>query len=120
MRTYLNMCTNDSEGEVLIAENLQRFSRPVLQNFDVQGKTNVVRQQKLLESGKFVGTGLAFDSNSCCPDSLLQVMAAKGMVPHDLLTNINARKGACAACRSHLKTIRTRSCILEFVMQQVR
>ena len=74
----------------------------MLQNVDLQHKSDSVRRQELEGLGKRVGRGLVHGQNDCCSDSLLQLLAHYGYVLGDLKANALARQHACSACRAHL------------------
>ena len=57
-------------------------------------------------TGKQIGLGRVYDENACLADSLLQVLAAKSILPKELLqdspSDIQRRRLACSSARQSL------------------
>jgi hypothetical protein len=104
--SVLNESTDDAELETAAGEYAQRFSRLVLQNSDVLGRSDRLRKNELAAQGKIIGVGLVHGHNECCADSLLQGMAWQGFVPREVGGRgpeaVRLRREACAACRGFL------------------
>lgn len=73
----------DAEEALLIAHDaamckdialdcLHSFSRIVLDNIEIEGKTDEERIQELCDDSLSIGEGALFDCNACCADALLQ------------------------------------------------
>ena len=102
----LDQSMDDAQLEAAAGDYVQRFSRLVLQNSDVPGRSDRLRKSELVEQGKIIGVGLVHGNNECCADSLLQGMARQGFVPVEVGGNgreaLCARREACVACRAFL------------------
>ena len=92
---------NDEIKAGIAAEYVQRFGRLVLQNVDLDVKSDEARRRELTSAGKRMGRGLVHGENDCCADSLLQLLAYHGYVNAELSASVIARKAA-TACRAHL------------------
>jgi hypothetical protein len=98
----LQYADDDASQEEICHEFVQRFSRIVLSNIDIRGKTDRERREELSRAGQRLGQGLVYSSNACLIDSLLQLLAAHGFLSTSLLSDRASRQNACIACRSFL------------------
>ena len=100
----ISICDDDgsiSDCAQDIAKNIARLS---LQNAPIVHVTDRAHRAQLNNSGsgRQIGAGLVHGSNACLADSLLQSLAAKGILDRNLLDNSSERAKACREARQHL------------------
>ena len=94
-------CDDDEASTAVAAEFVQRFNRLVLNNAEPVMKTDDSCRNELEATGRRIRTGSGA-GNNCCADSLLQLMAHRGLLHARLLHDAPARTNACRLLRETL------------------
>ena len=74
----------------------------ILDNLEVENKTDEERKLELESIGLYVWPGLVHGANNCLTDSLLQALAYNNLLPENLRHDTGRRKEMCTATRNHL------------------
>ena len=106
--TVIVISDDDELVNDLVSGTAQKLARLDLQNQSIDSNTDASRRLQLNAPGigKKIGVGRVYDINACLADSLLQVLAAKRILPRSLLDSTTEaraqRSSACIDARQHL------------------
>ena len=100
----ISICDDDGTISEFAEDIAKKIARLSLQNAPIVHITDRAHRAQLNASGsgRKIGAGLVHGSNACLADSLLQGLAAKGILNRTLLDNTSERAKACRAARQHL------------------
>ena len=100
----MDICDDDGTISEFAEDIAKKIARLSLQNAPIVHTTDRAHRAQLNASGsgRTIGAGLVHGSNACLADSLIQGLAAKGILNKTLLDNTSERAKACRAATTTL------------------
>ena len=105
----LDISDDDTIINDMVSDIASKLAEIVLRNAPIDAMSDRTRRNQLnaFGTGKQIGLGRVFDENACLADSLLQALAAKSILPKELLHDyspsmIQRRRLACSFARQNL------------------